>query len=253
MNQTFTITFGDQAENHRGMQIMGELADYGFDLDDLNRFKQWFENKRCICELKCLNDYLGIDINDKAYILIIKNGLQYMLENKGSVNDFYNEQNTLNKDKKALMYGKVVNKHARYNLCFNDIGQNSDYENGKGTIIAFDKVPLLNHVRNMMEQIIGEKGRNLMAEGNYYYDPTKCGIGWHGDSERKKVIGVRVGKTMPLVFNWFYKGEKVGNLFRANLEHGDIYIMSEKTTGCDWKKKNIYTLRHAAGASKYIA
>ena len=29
--------------------------------------------------------------------------------------------------------------------------------------------------------------------------------------------------------------------------------MSEKATGNDWKKKNIYTLRHAAGSKKYIS
>ncbi len=27
--------------------------------------------------------------------------------------------------------------------------------------------------------------------------------------------------------------------------------MSEKTVGTDWKRKNIYTLRHAAGCAKY--
>ena len=26
-----------------------------------------------------------------------------------------------------------------------------------------------------------------------------------------------------------------------------MYIMSEKAVGTDWKKKNIYTLRHSAG------
>lgn len=27
-------------------------------------------------------------------------------------------------------------------------------------------------------------------EGNYYYDINKTGIGFHGDSERKKVIAI---------------------------------------------------------------
>ena len=27
--------------------------------------------------------------------------------------------------------------------------------------------------------------------------------------------------------------------------------MSEKSVGTDWKKKNIYTLRHATGSDKY--
>jgi hypothetical protein len=32
----------------------------------------------------------------------------------------------------------------------------------------------------------------------------------------------------------------------------DIYAMSEKATGFDWKKKTIVTLRHAAGCKKYL-
>jgi hypothetical protein len=30
-----------------------------------------------------------------------------------------------------------------------------------------------------------------------------------------------------------------------------MYVMSEKTTGFDWKSKTKYTLRHAAGCEKY--
>jgi hypothetical protein len=32
---------------------------------------------------------------------------------------------------------------------------------------------------------------------------------------------------------------------------GDVYIMSEKTVGTDWKKKTIPTLRHATGCAKF--
>jgi len=41
--QTFTITFGDQAENHVGMQKIGQLSQTGFTLEDLNRAKACFE------------------------------------------------------------------------------------------------------------------------------------------------------------------------------------------------------------------
>ena len=36
----------------------------------------------------------------------------------------------------------------------------------------------------------------LMAEGNYYFDTTKCGIGFHGDTERRKVVAVRTGNLL---------------------------------------------------------
>ena len=36
------------------------------------------------------------------------------------------------------------------------------------------------------------------------------------------------------------------------INHGDIYVMSEKATGYDWKKRNRLTVRHAAGCEKYL-
>jgi 2-hydroxy-3-keto-5-methylthiopentenyl-1-phosphate phosphatase len=37
-----------------------------------------------------------------------------------------------------------------------------------------------------------------------------------------------------------------------DLNDGDIYFMSQKAVGTDWKRKIIPTLRHAAGAKKYL-
>ena len=34
--------------------------------------------------------------------------------------------------------------------------------------------------------------------------------------------------------------------------HGDIYIMSEKSVGTDWKRRASLQLVHAAGAEKYM-
>lgn len=35
----------------------------------------------------------------------------------------------------------------------------------------------------------------LEAEGNKYYDVNKCGIGFHGDTERKKVTVATFGES----------------------------------------------------------
>jgi hypothetical protein len=150
------------------------------------------------------------------------------------------------------MYGRVVNKHARHNLCYADFEQEPDYPNGKGRIVKLTNVPILDSVKLKLSEIIGEKGKELAIEGNNYYDIKQCGIGFHGDSERKKVIGIRVGASIPLVYRWFYKSKNIGHEKRINLNGGDIYIMNEKAVGTDWKKKNIYTLRHAAGAEKFL-
>ena len=44
----------------------------------------------------------------------------------------------------------------------------------------------------------------------------------------------------------------VGKRVKLSLEHGDMYIMSEKASGYDYMKRSVYTLRHAAGCEKYL-
>jgi len=247
--QTFTITFGDQAENHVGMQKIGTMASTGYTLDDLITAQNWFITHGIVTEIYDLSALVETEHTvEKAYLLIAKKGLTILC----NVDDFFSEQSQLDKDTKAFMYGRVVNKKARYNLCFDFQGQEPNYEQKQGRIISFDDVPLLNTVRLALPFIIGDKGNNLKAEGNYYYDISKCGIGLHGDVERRRVIGIRVGATLPLRYRWFLKSQPFGPAMDFYLEHGDIYIMSEKAVGTDWKKKNIPTLRHAAGASKYL-
>ena len=40
-----TITFGDCAENHKGMQIIGKFADCGFTTEELISTKEMFERE----------------------------------------------------------------------------------------------------------------------------------------------------------------------------------------------------------------
>jgi len=166
--------------------------------------------------------------------------------------DIWTEQNNLKPDTKAFMYGRVVDKRARYNLCFDDVAQAPDFNNKKGTIVSYDDIPLTKCVRDNLNVYFGNKAKNLAAEGNYYYDISKCGISFHGDGERKKVIAIRLGQTLPLHYNWFYQGKAIGTRRKIDLNGGDLYAMSEKAVGSDWKKKTILTLRHAAGCESYL-
>ncbi len=250
--ETCTITFGDQAENHVGMQKLGEMAPTGFTVEDLRVASELFEGLGAQTQLICLNDMLSPDVRNSvpnAYVLVVKDGLRCIV----NPDEFHAEQHKLEKDTKALMYGRVVNKAARHNLCFGDAPQEPDYVHGKGRIVAFDQTPLLDKVRGYLPEIFGSKAAGLVAEGNYYYDINKCGIGFHGDAERRIVVAIRTGCTLPLRYRWYFKGKQVSGNLDIDLSHGDIYAMSEKATGNDWKKRNIYTLRHAAGSAKYIA
>lgn len=248
--QTFTLTFGNCAENHRNMQIIGNKLDKGLSKEDLLEAKSWFEERKCECELVHLNTYLSSDIKtEDAYLLVVKKGLNAIVDS----DKLYQEQEKLEKDKKAFMYGRVVNKHARHNLCFSDFEQEPDYENKKGRVYDFKDLPLLNEVREKIgDTMKSEKVKNLQCEGNYYYDVKKTYIGWHGDTEREIVVAIRLGADFPIWFRWYKEGEEVGKIFKYVLEHGDIYFMSDKAVGHDWKKKSKYTLRHAAGFEKAL-
>lgn len=259
MKTTITLTFGDVCENHKGMQKIGEEAKEGFKSRDLKKIKKRMEkiDKTCV-ELIRLHDDKYIDSSiiddediDKAYILIIRKGVDMILKDY-NVDDLLKEQKKLDYDKKAYMYGRVVNKNARYNLCFAKKSQDPDYENKKGRVIAFKDVPILNQLRERLPKFFGDKSRKLMIESNYYYDINKTGIGFHGDTERKKVIGIRLGAELPLHFQWYQDNKPIGKRIKIKLNHGDIYIMSEKATGNNWKKKKIATLRHAAGCKKFL-
>lgn len=255
-SKTFSLTFGDVAENHRGMQKIGHLADDGFTLQDLINAKNWFEERGCKCKIVNLHWLLPEELQIKdnfAWVLTVKDAINALLQNTNGADLLYAEQDILQKDTKAIMYGRVVNKHARHNLCFADDSQEPDYLIGKGRIYAFNDLPYLNLIRSQLATIIGNKATNLPAEGNYYYDINKCGIGYHGDAERKKVIAFRLGATIPLHFKWYHDNQVISETFQfQDLNHGDMYIMSEKTTGYDWKSKSKYTLRHAAGSNKFL-
>ena len=137
-------------------------------------------------------------------MLIVKNFVDYLLKPLGKTKkNLFNEQSRLNLDKHAFMYGRVVNKNARWNLCFDDKASEPNYAPGKGRVYSFNEIPLTTAVTDRFGEFFGEKARNLKGEGNYYYDTTKCGIGFHGDSERRKVIAIRLGASMPIHYQWF--------------------------------------------------
>lgn len=90
------------------------------------------------------------------------------------------------------------------------------------------------------------KGIIIMKKGS--------GIGYHGDGERKIVIGLSLGKSTTLRYNWRLPNSSAHPFPDINLvvNNGDMYIMSEKATGFDWKKRSKVRVVHAAGHKSYI-
>jgi hypothetical protein len=52
-------------------------------------------------------------------------------------------------------------------------------------------------------------------------------------------------------WQWFKSTMPLGEPIDITLNCGDVYIMSEKAVGSDWKLSSLYTVRHSAGAEKY--
>jgi len=242
-----TITWSESVENHARMQIIGEIAESGFKLSQLQECMKKFEElKSGCCELIALHDFIDEKV-EEAYLLVVRGGVNIMLEKEHmDSEDMFNELIGLEVDKKAFMKGRVVNKKARHNLCFADFSQEPDYENKKGRVYNFSDLPIMNTLREQLPSFMDDTD-HLYAEENYYYDLSlkEVGIGFHGDTERRKVIAMRLGESMDIQYQWFYKSEPVGRRFKIMLHDGDLYVMSDKAVGYDWMKKNTYTLRHA--------
>jgi hypothetical protein len=210
--ERITITCGEQSENHVGMEINGSgLSNNGFSLNQLIEWKENFEKLDNVnCEYIKLNSYLNNKYNedlvtvsdddntisqlalkhdsDDAAILIIRNGVNALLNlnNNNKNNNRYTSKDMFQenlKQKWDTKYfdqrrQKVLNKHARYNNCYGEIKQDADYINKKGSIIAYNDVPILSLWKNNLNSYICSD--LLEAEGNLYYDIDKCGIGFHG-------------------------------------------------------------------------
>jgi hypothetical protein len=265
-----TVTFGDVAENGPGMQHIGKASGVGLTREELELAKTRFEAAGLACDLidlrmkgwafplsptalrevpaAILDGWSGLD---SACLLVVRGGAGF-LAGPGGLAAMTTEQEGLEPDKRAWMRGRVVNKLARWNLCYADQAQTADLVNRKGTIVPFSDLPVLSHARAELPKFFGARGVDLNAELNVYYDVTKCGIGFHGDAERNVTIGMRLGVEIPFQYQWFMEGKPVGSRINVELKRGDLYAMGAKAVGTDWKKRKIPTLRHAAGAPKFL-
>ena len=246
-----TITFGEVAENHARMQKIGTLHENGYSVEKLFELGEKLLGLGIVVEYVSLDaHWTGEDAAEEAGVLIIRGGVQHILGTEDTVS-LQDEHKDLDVDKMAFMKGRVVNKRARWNLCFDDEDQEPDYENGKGRIVAYRHLPLTQRIRETIAEWTEDE--LLKGEANYYHTLSQCGIGYHGDGERRKVFAVRIGASerMPLYYQWFQNSEPVGERIQLDLQDGDMYVMSEKAVGFDWLKKKIPTLRHATGVDKF--
>ena len=262
----FAATFCEVGENGPPpMERVGEEVDRGLTADEVRQIRKDLGlPKQCLKELGklCPTSKSCKHFTDDAVVLHIPNGVNVILEEESTADALLAELAPLKADKMALMGRgkgrKVKNKTARHNSLLYDAPQEADYPNGKGTIHKVGDLACWARLRgaivDRMPALQSILKAPMVVEINKYYDtqgaigkPT--GIGWHGDEERKIVVGVRLGATedMPMNWQWFYRHEPVGEKLVLPLKHGDMYIMSAKAVGTDRPKWARYTVRHATG------
>jgi hypothetical protein len=256
----------------------------GYFINDCDFGEVWInENGNETVEVLDLNSLSGetkigeLATADQARVLLLRNWVQNTFE-PATVEDIYGEliadawdAEYLDKNKyrteivdgvETKVRGKRMNKRARRNLCYvAGREQKPDVWQGKGRIVDLKKKTALNQAVDKLRSMIKEgllsfdsktKVEINVVEGNRYYDLKNTGIGFHGDTERVVVICISIGcDNYPMRWQWFKDGMPVGKPIDITLNCGDVYIMSEKAVGADWKLRSIYTLRHAAGAEKY--
>lgn len=291
MSQAFTLTFGDCGENDsKGMEKIGNRAVTGISVAELFQAKTIIDSLGGTTEIYDLRQLLSPpdrELAHEAAVLVIRNGVNFMchdiveeittMSSSWSIpipsnypNIMFQELAQIPMDKQRVVMRKaeidgvkmdytvpiLQDKHARHNICIGDFDQEPEIIKGKGRVVNFSRLPAIARLRSRLGLFLGYKTAKLIGEVNHYYNLKECGINYHGDTERRIVVGVRLGSPFPLAFKWFKNTKAYSAPFEIPmLNHGDMYVMSEKAVGYDWKRHagGLLTLRHAAGFGKFIA
>ena len=243
----YAITFGEVSVLHIGGKEYGSgIRNKGFSITQLENIHKEISN---FSEIIWISDKLpeNLQKDNKACILVIRNNNTFI--SNEFADQLYKEQENINYDLKYwdTRRTKTLMKRARLNIVFGELEilHTNDYK--QCTVKSFNNLPYLHKFRNSLPIMFGSDAINLSAEGNHYHH-NKSFIGFHGDTERKIVICLSLGKTAILQFNWRLpsSSEHIYSSTDILLNHGDVYIMSEKAVGNDWKKRSKVRVVHSA-------
>lgn len=108
------------------------------------------------------------------------------------------------KEEKTRLTKKQINQSTKLT--------EKELQSAKGTVLKWSRIPVIEKFKKFIENNFGEPDQNLVAEGNSYVNLNKCGIGFHGDTERHVVIAIRFGKSFPTHYQWYYKTNPVASI-----------------------------------------
>jgi hypothetical protein len=257
---TETMTIRDEAFLHPNLKDFKlGVPGQGFskaNFDNLEKFLVEIETPYERVHLNALLPAHRREEADFAEIFIIPHGVNIAAKDPQAADAIFKYLLTLEHDSKVVSYQKVCNRLAQQTLILVNGGSEHPAENGIGNVHDFLKVPHMETVRKSLATWTGMAAvANNVAECNQYKNTVskrnQCGVGFHGDAESTNVCALRFGVTFPFSYQWFQNSLPVGHRFCKDLDHGTLYLMSQKAVGKDWKKRSILTLRHCAGRGKY--
>jgi len=235
MTTRCALTLGEQSEIHVGCEIHGQgLAAEGFGVQELMELKEHFQDQ---AELVILSDALplGAQAQNAAAVLYIKGGVNVLMGSRTYADEMLLEQKSVRYDEFYFdrRRQRKLRQVARHNAVFGDrnVEPSEDYK--QSTIIAYGEVLLFQRLREVLPEVFGEKARQLNSEGNLYYD-RKSGIGFHGDSERKRVICCSLGTPTSLFFYWRAPGSS-----EACSEKFDFKLVNPKPKAVKRKRDSV--------------
>ena len=247
-----SITAAKSTESFNGCKIQGTMATEGYGPKEFNHAKRWAQENEVEVEEYHLRDLTGVDRDGEFMVL---RGAGFKLVDMDALVTEHQEKVFPGCDRKVFMFGELRNRKCRYN---GEIGPKyvaSDLLQKQGVIFSWDDLPVTKQWLHVgCPKVFGPKAAHLLAEINYYYDILKCGIGFHGDSERPDVLCLVVGGSKIMHFQGFRKAMPEGNRLAVRVHHGDMYVMDINACGHLWGKERgngkVVHYRHAAGPLK---
>jgi len=245
---SFNLTFSDCIKTLNANEIIGEQSHCGTTNDDVRKIHESI-NGSILYNLKDLIPHLNQNVED-AMILIIKN--QFPNDSNNLLQTFINPEYVHDGNIIGIEWDKftptgALNKKF-YKSTFADLGDmfkiNSLANFKRGTMYNINKIPSLLNIKNSLRSILP---CNFVVEASHFYDNEKSHKLFNHEKDKRCVTGLHLGEPMNINFKWYHKSIKCCDNFSIELNHGDIYIMSNIASGSVKDNVTKLFLKHSFG------
>lgn len=240
MESSFSVMFEDKVEGYKTEEI-GTTSEFGFTNEELFEIYKLFPDKSQLINLKNMLPQLLHDFPD-VYVLVVKNPFEN--ESNELLNVCISPENSENgnitgiswdtfrvrknkngdktviqaKDKHRILFNDLSNQYKRscipnYDLC---------------SIYNSNKIPSLMRIKNYLDSFLRFSS---VVEAYSYFNVSETYTSFHRDRDRRKLILMRLGVSLPVNFRWYHGTIKCSSTFSINLNHGDLLFMSDSVNG----------------------